>query len=118
MYRSASTAASYRKNTSALRIDAHSSATVRRAIVANISIHHGCRAMDKYICVIAASYDEVRTLSERTGITARHITTPQQLFGLDGFRRSVIVTRTAYTMPNIDSLLREVALRGFGVVNV
>lgn len=74
--------------------------------------------MDKYICVIAGSYDEVRVLSERTGITARYITTPQQLFGMDGFRRSVIVTRTAYTMPNIDSLLREVALRGFGVVNV
>ena len=68
---------------------------VRRAIVASIPIHHGCRVMDKYICVIAGSYDEVRVLSERTGITARYI-----------------------TMPNIDSLLREVALRGFGVVNV
>ena len=73
---------------------------------------------DTYICVIAASYDEVVALSERTGITARFIERPQQLFGLDGFRRSVVVTRSAYTRQNIEPLLREVALRGFGVINV
>lgn len=81
-------------------------------------MRHGFRAMDKYICVIAGSYDEVRDLAAKTGITARHVTTPQQLFGMNGFRRSVVVTRSAYTMPNIDSLLREAALRGFDVVNV
>lgn len=73
---------------------------------------------DTYICVIAASYDEVVALSERTGITARYIDRPQQLFGLDGFRRSVVVTRSAYTRSNIEPLLREVALRGFGVINI
>ncbi len=73
---------------------------------------------DTYICVIAASADEVKELAKRTGITARFIERPQQLFGLDGFRRSVVVTRSAYTRPNIEPLLREVALRGFGVINV
>ena len=73
---------------------------------------------DKYICVIAATAGEVTELAKRTGITARYIDRPQQLFGMDGFRRSVIVTRSAYTRPNIEPLLREVALRGFGVINV
>lgn len=73
---------------------------------------------DRFICVIAASADEVKELAKRTGITARYIDRPQQLFGMDGFRRSVIVTRSAYTRSNIEPLLREVALRGFGVINV
>lgn len=73
---------------------------------------------DKYICVIAATAVEVTDLAKRTGITARFIERPQQLFGMDGFRRSVVVTRSAYTRQNIEPLLREVALRGFGVINV
>lgn len=43
---------------------------------------------------------------------------PRRLFGTDGFRRSVIVMRSAYTLPNIDSIMREVALRGYGGINV
>ncbi len=73
---------------------------------------------DTYICVIAATAVEVTDLAKRTGITARFIERPQQLFGMDGFRRSVVVTRSAYTRQNIEPLLREVALRGFGVINV
>lgn len=73
---------------------------------------------DTYICVIAATAVEVTDLAKRTGITARFIERPQQLFGMDGFRRSVVVTRSAYIRQNIEPLLREVALRGFGVINV
>lgn len=73
---------------------------------------------DTYICVIAATAVEVTDLAKRTGITARFIERPQQLFGMDGFRRSVVVTRSAYTRQNIEPLLREVALRGFGVINI
>lgn len=74
--------------------------------------------LDTHIVVIAGSIREANTFGEKHGIRIKYVDEPRRLFGTDGFRRSVIVMRSAYTLPNIDSIMREVALRGYGVINV